>query len=241
MSNYLVIPLYTGIASWGDIAVGEVRPSYDRPSKSAIMGLIAAAMGIRRDEEQRLMDLSKGYDLTVVVESAGEPLRDFHTVQAPSTMKGHAKYLTRKDELGEDPSNLNTIVTTRDYRCDAYYFVLLSPRSSNPPYPLTEIAERLRQPTFVLYLGRKSCPVCHPLGPFIITADSVSTAVRQALTMRPPFFPPLKKASRVRVYCEREPSPDERVEQLITRRDALSSRSRWQYSDRHEYLMTLEV
>lgn len=240
MSNFMVIPLYTGLASWGDIAVGEVRPSYDRPSKSAIMGLIAAAMGIRRDEEKRIVDLSKGYDLTVVVESAGEPLRDFHTVQAPSATKGRTKFLTRKDEL-DDPSNLNTIVTSRDYRCDAYYFVLLSPRSTNPPYPLTEIAERLRQPTFVLYLGRKSCPLCHPLGPFIITADSVSSAVRQALTMRPPFFPPLKKNSTVRVYCESAPLPNERVDQRITRRDALSSRSRWQYSDRNEYLMTLEV
>jgi len=240
MSNYLVIPLYTGLASWGDIAVGEVRPSYDRPSKSAIMGLIAAAMGIRRDEEKRLMDLSHGYDLTVVVESAGESLRDFHTVQVPSTLKGRTKFLTRKDELNDLP-NLNTIVTSRDYRCDAYYFVLLSPRSANPPYPLTKIAERLRQPAFVLYLGRKSCPICHPLGSFIITAETVTSAVRQALTMRPAFFPPLKKNSSVRVYSESAPSHNERVDQRITRRDDLASRSRWQYSVRHEYLMTLEV
>jgi CRISPR system Cascade subunit CasD len=206
------------------------------------MGLVAAALGIRRDEEERLLELAKGYDIAVVVESAGEPLRDFHTVQVPKTTSGRERFLTRREELGDDLSSLNTIVTTRDYRCDAYYFVLLSPRSPTPPYPLTEIAERLRQPTFVLYLGRKSCPICHPLGSIIITADSVSSAVRQALTaLRPPFFPPLKKGSRVRVYSERAPSPGERVDQRISRRDDLSSRKRWQYSVRPEYLMNLEV
>ena len=42
------------MCSWGDIAVGEVRPSAVHPSKSAILGLIAAAIGLKRPGELAL-------------------------------------------------------------------------------------------------------------------------------------------------------------------------------------------
>ena len=60
MHEYLLFRLYGSMASWGDIAVGEFRPTFDHPSKSAVMGLIAAAMGIRRDEEERQRELAAG-------------------------------------------------------------------------------------------------------------------------------------------------------------------------------------
>ncbi len=43
--------LYGPLAAWGEQAVGGVRRSATHPSKSAILGLCAAAQGIRRDEE----------------------------------------------------------------------------------------------------------------------------------------------------------------------------------------------
>ena len=48
--DYLVFRLYGPMCSWGDIAVGEVRPSTVHPSKSAILGLIAAALGVKRPD-----------------------------------------------------------------------------------------------------------------------------------------------------------------------------------------------
>jgi len=84
MKNYLLFRLYGPLVSWGDIAVGVNRPSYDHPSKSAIMGLIAAALGIRRDEEEKHRELSELYNFAVAVYSSGTFLRDYHTVQIPS-------------------------------------------------------------------------------------------------------------------------------------------------------------
>ena len=51
--DYLVFRLYGPMCSWGDIAVGEVRPSTVHPAKSAILGLIAAALGIKRPDTAR--------------------------------------------------------------------------------------------------------------------------------------------------------------------------------------------
>ena len=39
------------MASWGEIAVGENRHTASYPSKSAIIGLLGAALGIKRDDE----------------------------------------------------------------------------------------------------------------------------------------------------------------------------------------------
>ena len=50
MPEYLVFQLYGPFMSWGDIAVGEMRPSAMMPAKSAILGLLAAAVGIKRPE-----------------------------------------------------------------------------------------------------------------------------------------------------------------------------------------------
>ena len=51
MASYLIMQLYGPLAAWGEQAVGGVRRSAAHPSKSAVLGLCAAAQGIRRDDE----------------------------------------------------------------------------------------------------------------------------------------------------------------------------------------------
>ena len=53
MKDYLLFRLHGALASWGDIAVGDIRPSYRYPSKSAVIGLLAAALGVERDEHHK--------------------------------------------------------------------------------------------------------------------------------------------------------------------------------------------
>ena len=55
MKEYLVFQLYAPLASWGEEASGEIRHSATVPTRSALLGLLAAALGIRRDEEERVM------------------------------------------------------------------------------------------------------------------------------------------------------------------------------------------
>ena len=49
--DILVFRLYGPMASWGEIAVGENRHTANYPSKSALLGLLGAALGIERDDE----------------------------------------------------------------------------------------------------------------------------------------------------------------------------------------------
>ncbi|EMO62112.1 CRISPR-associated protein Cas5 [Leptospira borgpetersenii serovar Pomona str. 200901868] len=59
MKDYLVFRLYGPLVSWGNIAVGEYRPSDSFPTKSAIIGLISASFGFDRSEDGKISELVK--------------------------------------------------------------------------------------------------------------------------------------------------------------------------------------
>lgn len=242
MKNYLLFRLYGPLASWGDIAVGVNRPSYDHPSKSATMGLLAAALGIRRDEEEKHRELSESYNFAVAVHSSGNFLRDYHTVQVPSAsaIKNQKYILTRKEELGVDKDELSTILSSRDYYCDSYYTVVIWAKNAEFPYSLELIGKKLREPEFVLYLGRKSCPPSLPFEAKIVSGDNLEEAIKKAEFKCQEFLSLLKIPSQVRLYWEGDESGLEPVH-TITRRDDILSRKRWQFADRKENYMVLEL
>jgi len=235
MADYLVFHLYGPMAAWGDIAVGEYRPSFAHPSKSAIIGLLAAALGIRRDEEERQKSLAEACSYAVRVDAMGTLLRDYHTIQVPSsgTVRNPKTFHTRKAELAE--SDLNTILSSRDYRCDAVYTVAITLREDST-CSVKDLADALRKPAFTLYLGRKSCPLAFPLSPLVISAESVKEAMSKAPV--PEELHALLQEQSSLVYWEGEQGGYER-EQVITRRDAPLSRKRWQFSERKENFATI--
>jgi CRISPR system Cascade subunit CasD len=228
MRDYLLFRLYGPLAAWGDIAVGEYRPSFAHPSKSAIIGLLAAALGIRRDEEDRQKSLAESCSFAVRVDSMGVLLRDYHTTQVPSTKKGVVHY-TRRSELAAD--DLNTILSSRDYRCDAAYTVAITVGDGSL-YTVQQLAAALLKPVFTLYLGRKSCPLAMPLQPQVINAATL----REALESVPPVeeLSSIVQKGDAMVFWEDDTASGLERQQVITRRDEPRSRKRWQFSERRE-------
>ena len=230
---------YAPLASWGDIAVGEDRPSHEYPGRSAVLGLVAAALGIRRDEQTCLDTLSASLGLAVGVYSTGRLLRDYHTSQVPSAKDMEKRpHRTRADELALPRAELNTILSRRDYRQDALCTVLLWQRGSDSEFSLSTIREALLAPAFVLYLGRKSCPLAAPLHPQLVEAQSLIDALALADF---PTLPHLKGADHLqRIAYDPDPAlPLGEVEATrfsVTRRDQPRSRARWQFSDRTEHV-----
>lgn len=158
--DYLLFRLYGPLASWGEIAVGESRHTASYPGKSALIGLLAAALGMRRDEEERQRALAAGYQFAVKVLSTGSLLRDYHTTQVPDSV-GRFVYHTRRDELVIGKERLQTILSSREYRCDALSLVAIR-ALDGAPFSLHELRDALLKPRFHLYLGRKSCPLAVP-------------------------------------------------------------------------------
>lgn len=178
MKDYLLFQLYAPLQSWGDVAVGEVRSDARTPTKSAVLGLLGAALGVRREEEEMHWRMAEAYWIAVRQDAAGIPLRDFHTVQTASARKGRT-YRCRGDLLGgmlDSDESLNTIVTYRDYTADASSSVCLWASADDPPFALSAMADALKKPGFSPYLGRKSCPPGLPFAPLLVEAESVQAA-----------------------------------------------------------------
>lgn len=128
------------LQSWGTDSHFETRHTDYYPSKSAVVGMIAAAFGYRRstdcDEEiAKLNDL----DFAVRIDQQGNLLRDYHIA---------AKYKPN----GDFEKNY---VTNRYYLEDAIFLVAIGSDNEQLIY---SINDALHSPYFQSSLGRRSLP-----------------------------------------------------------------------------------
>ena len=173
MTYYLLLRLYGPMASWGEIAVGESRHSAVHPSRSALLGLLGAALGIERDDDVAQQALTRSYRFGIKLECPGMPLRDYHTVQYGVPPR-KTRFRSRRQELLAD--KVGTLLSTREYRCDSLALVAVE-ALPGAPYSLEQLSEALRCPYFPLYLGRKSCPLALPLAPAKVSAATLREAL----------------------------------------------------------------
>lgn len=228
----LIFQIYGPLASWGAPAVGETRPSSDHPGRAALLGLLAAALGIRRDDGPNQQALASSVRFAVKQHSAGRLMRDYHTVQVPGRDK-KARYFTRKDELAVPKYRLNTVLSSREYRQDGLWqvAVLLNEGSD---WSLDELHAALRAPVFTPYLGRKACPLAVPLAPQKVNASGL----REAFDAVPPYICDhqdrwLYLSETVDFYWEGN-AKDIAVQEIRQPADEPISRTRWQFGSRQE-------
>jgi CRISPR system Cascade subunit CasD len=235
--DFLTCVLAAPIGALGSLAVGERRGTWDRPGRSAVLGLVAACLGIEREDEDAHQALEAGYGMALRVERLGPVLADYHTAQVPPQRRGRT-FRTRREELAAP--DLGTILSRRDYHVDVVVFVALWLREVAPRWSLKVIAEAMREPQFVPYLGRRACPLMLPLSPEIEAATDPAAALAaraerdrglQLLSLRLAADPVVTlDAADARLFG----LPYRRVE---LRRDALASRLRWQFNLREEAVL----
>ena len=235
MRDYLVFQLYAPLVSWGDQAVGQERPSADHPSRSALLGLLAAALGIDRSDETQQQKLTDCCHFGIKLYSPGLAMRDFHTAQVPPSKAGIKYLYTRKDELDElarlaDPK-IGTILSFRSYRQDSYSVATVWLEGEHH-CSLVQLSEALKAPHFHLYLGRKACPLAAPLNPQLKQCESM----KQALDEYSPAveLQPLARNSASRYYWEPSDHSGLTETYRVPRYDEPISRQRWQFSSREE-------
>jgi len=154
----LLLRLAAPLQSWG-LDKFERRGTDTIPTKSGVIGMLAAALGRRRTECDDMQDMLS-MRFGVRVERGGGLLRDYHTA--------------KKDEK-------NAYVTHRYYLSDAVFLIGLEGSVTF----LEELAHALQNPIFPLFLGRCSCP---PEGKvFLKIAEGKN--LLSALTEEPSIIP----------------------------------------------------
>jgi len=241
MAAYLTFQLYGPMSSWGDIAVGEARVSSVHPSRSALLGLMSAALGLTRQDDAQLTALADAIRLAVLVLNPGHFMRDYHTAQVPpaNVMKKRPAF-TRRDELAVTKDELGTILSVRDYRIDAYYLIALE-LHGECDWILEDLLAALYCPIFPLYLGRKCCPPALPLAAQIVDAENLLTAIRIASvvaeksTVAEDQLAKLASVAPYSLYWEEGMHAGIAAMQTTSRRDQPRSRRRWQFDERIEH------
>lgn len=149
----LLLRLAGPLQSWGTDSKFDVRRTGREPSKSGVIGLVAAALGIRRQDRDALKTLAS-LRFGVRVDREGSLLRDYQIAQ----------------------SQKSAYVTHRYYLADAVFVAGLE---SEEEALLTRIGQALQAPAFPLYLGRRSCP---PVGRVFlgITEKPLEEALRNS-------------------------------------------------------------
>jgi len=237
MAEWLVVALEAPFASFADQPGNTTRKTADMPTRSALIGLAGAALGIRREDEARQAELAAALVTASALIEPGHLLTDFHTYQSVhQSAKGIA---TRADALTRI-EHINTSITRRDYRTDALWQAAYRLRAGATAVTLADLAEAFRRPAFVLTLGRRSCPLAHPLAPECIAAGDVREAfaahARSVAEARRGMH---KRAlSRARVWALEDAADAPGANRLTRHRrrdDPRDRSSRWTFAERDEW------
>ena len=133
----LLLRLAAPIQAWGAESKFETRRTLGYPTKSGVIGMLAAALGYSRETPP---DDLNTLHFGIRIDREGVYLRDYHTA--------HGK----KDK--------DTYITQRYYLSDAVFLAGLE--SSDTAF-LEQLQTALLHPVYPLYLGRRSCPPTMPL------------------------------------------------------------------------------
>ena len=176
MRQWLVVALAAPLASFGEAPGNALRQTADMPTRSALMGLAAAALGIEREDRAKQTELFRAIVTACGLYQSGYLLEDFHTYQ---TLNKAAKGAATRGEALQNKKHLETSITRRHYRASGLWqgAYRLSEQPGN--VTLEALKEAFLRPHFVPYLGRKSCPLCLPLHPQILDASDALAAMRQ--------------------------------------------------------------
>jgi CRISPR system Cascade subunit CasD len=155
-SAYLALILDGPLQSWGFASRFQRRTTGMHPTKSGVIGLICAALGLAKgsDDERKTLPRLSAINMTSIAMPRGTVRRteDFHTVLNTRRASG---------KMNDDP-----VVTQRQYLVDACFGIILSGELQL----LMQMSDALQNPVWGVWLGRKSCiPARHV---FVALCDS---------------------------------------------------------------------
>ena len=215
------------LQSYGTSSHFQTRYTDYYPSKSAVLGLLAACLGYRRDEEEKLRELST-LKFAVRIDQQGGLLKDYHIA------------ITDK-EIVEIPQ---TYVTNRYYLEDALFVVALSGMDEL----INTLTKAIKSPYFQPFMGRRSLPV--PVDFFLgVSAEDILDSLRNLPWQAAPWYKKKKRKQGIgekislEVYADEEILKDEKISRSKLRRDipiSFSQKGR-QFAFRQEACISIEV
>lgn len=176
--KHLALYLRAPLQSWGASSKFGDRGTLDAPTRSGLLGLLAAACGIDKNDEVRDREWlahAARLSMTVLSFRRGDRATDYHTVGARYDKDD--PWQKRMIPTTPDGKPRGTDVTHRDYLADSVFGAVLSGDDAL----VGEMAAGLADPVWGVWLGRKSCI---PTEPVLAGVFDSEDAARDALAGR---------------------------------------------------------
>lgn len=169
--NGFVLHLQGPMMSFADRGFGQLREEGEFPSRSAVIGIIAAALGLERGSE-RLLELHAGLRVHTARVKSGAVLVDYHTVLTAGYSEYDSAHIRREGAEG------NPTLTWRSYHSDGHFVAFVESENEGL---IEECWEALHAPIFTAYLGRRSCPPSTPLLPNHVEGNTLVQVLHDAV------------------------------------------------------------
>ena len=184
MQDYLIIKLQGAMQAWGGHTFEDYRPSLIFPTRSAIVGLLGACLGIERKDIQVLKTLNDSFEMTVRANKRKierRPRSQSVTWQPeedkPVSMQKIADFHTvLKARKADGKSRQDAIVSRREYLCDAEFNLALA-FVKDTEFGLERVKQAIQKPVYTPFLGRRSCPIQCRLYEAVVNAENAQTAL----------------------------------------------------------------
>lgn len=207
------------LQSWGTDSHFETRHTDTHPSKSAIIGMIAAGLGIRRDEDEKVSRLNR-LDFAVRIDQVGQILRDYHTAK---------KYKENGDFE-------RTYVTNRFYLQDAVFVVALG---NDDEELIQDVKTAMTHPYFSLFLGRRSLPPTADL--FLDTIDTDTITALKKYPWQAAAWYQKKNNNRLQVFADEALLDSKSIRVRNDEVISFSQRRGRRFSSRKEAYITVDA
>jgi len=161
MNTVLILRFESYMQSWGVQDAWNDRGSRPEPTKSGVIGLLAAALGRKRGDP---VDDLTPLRMAVRVEREGIPLDDFQTAGG-GKFCGELYGVCKSDEtkLTEKTAPQHVVVRHKTYIHDAAFVVFLEGKGEEGRALIQKLFQAVKDPYWPLVFGRRCCLPTNPI------------------------------------------------------------------------------
>lgn len=197
MARFLVLRLEAPLVAFGDVSVDAIGPVSDLPSASMITGLLANALGWRREDRTALQRLQDRLIHGSRLDRVAARFTEFQTAELAKSDQGWTTRGRPEGRAGGAGSYEGPHIRYRDHDADLSAVVVMTLEPAAEAPDLDALAAALDQPFRPLFIGRKPCLPTGPISGGFVEANDLLTALQ-----RVPLAPPRRRTAERDVLVE---------------------------------------
>jgi CRISPR system Cascade subunit CasD len=168
-NNTLFLRLAGPMQSWGTSSRFQLRRTDAYPSKSGVLGMLLCAKGVRREDSPQALETLTPLLMGARVDRRGDSDWDYHTAGAKIGIRSADGKIKKTASTGE----YETLLSRRQYLYDASFLVALQGGAD----VISACADKLNDPVWPVFLGRKCCIPSEPVFAGMGEFDSLTAAL----------------------------------------------------------------